>query len=238
MPSFSPRRLAVAVLLLASTAGAARAQVGYTPAQSPFKDLVYRQEFTIFTGVFRAAGDPAKVAPQSGPLFGGKYAVRVGGPAWFTARVATVSSERRVINPFHPAATRFVGTKSDRLWLADLGIDLALTGNKSFHGIVPVLGGGAGVASDFVSKADSGGFKFGTNFAFTFGAGLRWVPGGRWQARLDLTDYLYQINYPDQFYVEVQSATDTSAVLSGKQSTRLWKHNAAIAIGASYQFFR
>ena len=235
MPSSFPRRLAAAALVLASTAGSARAQVGYTPEQSPFHDLVYRQELTLFTGLFHASEDPAKVAPRSGPMFGAKYAVRVGGPAWFTARLGMVSSDRRIINPLHPVATRFVGTKSSNLWLADVGLDLALTGQKSFHNFVPVIGAGAGIASNFDSKADSGGYKFGTNFAFTFGTGLRWVPGGRWQARVDLADYLYQITYPDQYYL---TASDSTSVLTAKQATRVWKHNVALTIGASYQFFR
>ena len=43
-------------------------------------------------------------------------------------------------------------------------------------------------------------YKFGTPFAFSFGGGLRYVPGGRFQLRVDWNDYLYQLKYPTQYY--------------------------------------
>ena len=80
---------AAAVALLASTAGA---QVGYPPERSPYRDVEFRQELTLFSGYYAAGQDPAKVAPQSGPMLGLRYDVRVGGPASLTARVARVFS--------------------------------------------------------------------------------------------------------------------------------------------------
>jgi hypothetical protein len=231
----SPARLSPAVLAaLALTVSGAGAQVGYPPDRSPFIDLVYRQEFTAFTGWFAAAKDPAGVAPQSGPMLGVRYDVRIGGPASFTAQLATVGSKRTEIDPTRPLATREVATRNAPLFLGDAGITINLTGQRSFRRVVPVVNGGVGLVSDFKS-ADAGGYRFGTAFAFTFGGGLRYVPGGRFQLRADLSDHFYQLNYPDSYFAP---AADSSRLLPADQPKAFWKHNAAITIGASYLFFR
>ena len=224
---------AAAAALLASTAGA---QVGYPPERSPYRDVEFRQELTVLTGYYAASADPAKVAPQSGPMLGLRYDVRVGGPASLTARVARVFSERNVVNPaLDPGAGRAVGSESWPLYLADVGLTLALTGQKSLHHLVPVVGAGAGIASDFRS-ADVGGFRVGTAFALNFGGGVRWVPGGSFQLRADVTDHLFQIGYPSSYFFATTSGG--KAVLGESQSRSVWKHNAAITLGASYLFFR
>ena len=220
-----------AAALLASSAGA---QVGYPPQRSPFHDVETRQELTLFTGYYAASADPAKVAPQSAPMLGLRYDVRIGGPASLTARASGVFSQRDIVNPALPVgAGRAVGTESWPLYLADLGITLALTGQKSYHHLVPVLSFGGGIASDFQSE-DVGGFHVGTTFALNFGGGVRWVPGGSFQMRADVTDHLYQISYPESYFV---SAVGTP-VLGPAQPRSVWKHNAALTLGASYLFFR
>ena len=221
-----------AATLLVSTA---HAQVGYEPEASPFRDLEYRQELTGFAGWFNAGKDIAGVAPQSGPIVGARYEVRVGGPAQFTARVARVASERRVLDPAKPAAERDLGTESWPLYLGDVSLSINLTGQKSWRRLVPVINGGAGIVSDFEGDADVGGFQFGTQFAFSFGAGVRFVPGGRFQARVDLSDHLYQVEYPESYRVP---ASDDTSVLRNTQALRNWKHNVALTVGASYLFFR
>jgi hypothetical protein len=223
--------LAAALIALPALA---QAQVGYPPERSPYRDLEFRQELTGYAGYFLASEDRLGVAPKSGPLVGARYDVRVGGPVALTVRAARVFSERRPINPAFPVATRNLSTRSWPLYLSDLGLTLNLTGQKSLRGLVPVLTGGIGVATDFKGE-DVGGYEFGTSFAFSFGGGVRWVPGGRFQLRADVADYLYQIRYPDSY---TTGATGVPPVLSGGRGQNSWKHNAAVTIGASYLFFR
>jgi hypothetical protein len=230
-----PTRVVLLAAALAAAAAPAAAQVGFTPEKSPYRDLDYRQELTAYTGWFAASKDQAGVAPQSGPLVGARYEVRIGGPAQLMTRFARVFSERNVIDPTKPAATRSLGTESVPVYLADLGIALNLTGQKSVRGFVPVLTGGFGIASDFSSKADVGGYDFGTSFAFSYGAGIRYAPGGRFQLRVDVNDYVYQIKYPSSYFVP---ATDQTVVLGSKVAKSQYRHNAALTVGASYLFFR
>jgi hypothetical protein len=223
-------RVAVAAMALASAPAAA--QIGYPPTESPYRDLEFRQEATFFAGWFAAQKDPAGVAPRSAPIAGVRYDVRIGGPAQFTGRLATAFSERTIVDPTQPAATRVVGVESWPLYIADANITVNLTGQKSWRHLVPVLNAGIGIASDLKGGTDIGEYKFGTSFAFNFGGGVRWVPGGNFQVRADFADYVYQIQYPSTYYDE------ETPVLDDDQAASVWRHNLALTLGASYQFFR
>jgi hypothetical protein len=123
------------------------------------------------------------------------------------------------------------------LLLADAGIALSLTGFKSWHRLIPEVNGGAGLVTDFRTNGDVGGFSFGTRFALSLGAGIRWVPGGRFQLRADLTDNLYRIAYPASYY---QPASDGTAIFAPEreQPRAIWTHNPTITLGVSYLFRR
>jgi hypothetical protein len=227
---------AVALALVLAAAPVA-AQVGYPPGASPYRDLEFHQQATLFTGWYAAQSDPAGVAPQSGPMLGLRYDVQIGGPAQFTARLATVRSERTVINPALPPATRVVGTRSWPLYTADASLSVNLTGQKSWRKLVPLLNAGIGVVSDMKGGTDVGNYKFGTSFAFDFGGGVRYVPGGNFQLRADVADYIYQIQYPADYTLSSTSNGSSPVIASGKP-TGYWRHNLALTLGASYQFFR
>jgi hypothetical protein len=235
-------KLVTLLTLLATCASALEAQVGYPPRESPFRDLRERQAVTFFTGYYRAKKDPARVAPQSGPIFGAHYEWRASGPANITFDLARVSSERRVIDPERDASCasqdrecKYLGTWRWPLYMADVGAALALTGARSFHNLVPELRGGVGITTDFHSAPDVGEFAFGTRFALSWGAGIRWVPGNRFQLRADLLNRLYSIRYPDAYYIP---ANDGTSVFGNAQNKTAWLNNPAFTIGFSYLFSR
>lgn len=226
--------LALGLALLAVPVGA-QVDVGYSPPKSPYADLEFKQEVTAFAGYFLAAKDPAGVAVRSGPMGGIRYEVMVGGPAQFVVRLARVNSDRRVIDPAQPVATRDLGVRSWPIYLADLGLSLNLTGQRSFHGVVPVIYTGVGVVSDLAKKVEEDPFNLGTTFAFSLAGGLRIVPGGRFQVRADAGTYIYQIKYPAPYYA---LTSDNTSVLNGKQAKNFWKRNLGLTVGASYLLFR
>jgi hypothetical protein len=226
--------LFVLAFFLAVPAGS-QVSVGYPPAKSPYRDLEYHHEMTLFGGYFVPSADPAGVAPQSGALAGIRYEVVVGGPAQLVVRFAEAFSERNVINPTEPAATRNLGTRTWPVYLADAGLSLNLTGQRSFHGIVPVTYLGVGIATDAGKKVDGDPYRLGTTFAISLAGGLRFVPGGRLQIRADAGTYLYQIKYPTAYYVP---ASDNTSVLDNKQAKNFWKRNGAFTLGVSYLLFR
>ena len=225
-------------MILAASASPLAAQgvdVGYPPPSSPFQDLEYKQEATVFGGYFLAGKDPAGVAPRSGPMVGVRYEVGVGGPAQIVARVSTVMSERRVINPVEPAASRDLGIRTWPIYLADFGMSVNLTGQRSWRGMVPVVYTGIGLASDIGKKAEEDPYRLGTTFAFSVAGGLRIVPGGRFQLRADVGTWFYQIKYPSEYY---SLTSDNTAVLENDQAKNFWKRNLGLTLGGSYLLFR
>lgn len=238
-PISSTRRAAIArtaaLLVTLALPSTVAAQVGHTPATSPYRDLEHRQELTAFGGVMVSHKDVAGVAYRGGPMLGARYQLYLGGPAYVVGRFSAVQSERTVIDPRQPLATRDLGDRSGTLLFADAGLEIALTGHKSWRGLVPVLNGGLGVGSDFRSS-DVGGFKFGTPFALTYGAGIRWTNGRRLQVRLDAGDFLFRLTYPERYYREAND--DVPAVLEPNVSRTRWTHNGAFTLGLSYLFGR
>lgn len=221
---------AAAVSLAGARLGA---QVGYPPTRSPYVDLPYSQEFTLIAGDFHGHRDPANVGPQGGAITGLHYEWRAGGPAHITGEAAYISSDRRLIDPLRAEPGRELGTASRPLYSADVGVGLSLTGAKSWHRLVPEVGSSVGLISDLRSQPDSGGFLFGTHFAFGVNAGLRIVPGGRWQVRIDAKDRLYTLAYPQTFFTVPAGGT---AVVPITQARSFWMNNPAYTLGLSWLF--
>jgi hypothetical protein len=221
-------------IALATIATTASGQVGHLPTQSPFRDIETRHEFTFFGGYYNAGEDPAGVAPNDGPIFGARYQVHVGGPAFLLVRWSHVNTDREGVDPTKNGDARLLGKQDVSINIYDVGLALNLTGEKSFHHIIPVLNVGGGLATCGCT-VPSDPYRFGTPFAFSFGAGIKWVPGGRFQLMADWNDYLYQLKYPTEYYV---IGVGGSAVVTGNSSRTFWKNNRALTIGASLLFFR
>ena len=81
---------------------------------------------------------------------------------------------------------------------------------------------------------DTTGLKFGTPFAFSFGAGVKYVTGGRVQLRVDVGERLFKQKYPDAYY---RTASDNTAVLTDA-SRSYWTNHGLITVGVSYLFDR
>lgn len=221
----------MAAVALASSSAPAGAQVGYEPPESPYRDLYSRHEITAFGGWFLPRRDPAGVAPQGGPMGGVRYELHAGGPAFFYARLGASGTHRTVLDPTLNAPQRVVGEERGPLLMGDLGLSASLTGRRTWHGLMPVISAGAGAVSDLRSGTDIGGFSFGTRFALTAGAGVRWLANQRVQLRADATDVIYRINYPDTYYLR---SADATQVLEAKQARSLWTHNVALSFGIGY----
>lgn len=221
------------------------AQVGYDPDKSPFRDLERTMEVTVFSGLYTARRDPARVAPQGGPILGVHYQWRASGPLSLTGTLARVESERRVLDPERLATCsgstepnpdcKLVRTYRWPLYYMDGGLALDLTGARTFYGLVPDLRAGVGLVSDFHTQPDVGEFTFGTRFAMKWGGGIRWVPTDLFQLRADVTNYLHSIRYPETYYLP---ATDDSQILAISQKRSVWLNNTALTIGVSYLFSR
>ena len=164
-----------------------------------------------------------------------RYEITVGGPVQLVTRFARANSKRNVIDPTKPEGTRSLGSAEWPVYLADAGFSLNLTGQRSWHGVVPLVYLGAGVASDAGKKVEADPYRLGTTFAILYAAGLRIVPGGRLQIRADAGTHMYQIKYPAAYFIK---ASDDTQVLPDSQSKSFWKRNQAYTLGISYLLFR
>jgi len=225
------------LLLLAAGAAPVLAQrpVGHEPASSPYRDTEWRHQVIPFAGVLRAARDVAGVGPRTGAMLGVRYDVGIGGPMQFTARLAYADGERTVKDPVKPAATRVVGSKGSGLLLADVGVTMALTGRKAWHGLAPTMGAGFGLASDLDARPDVGGYFFGSKFAFNFGPGVRIVTGKRLEWRLDATRHLWQLRYPQRYRTEGAGVTPLVPSTRGLNS---FAGNWALTVGGAWGYLR
>ena len=139
------RRGALAPLLLLALPTALGAQiVGHEPDQSPYRDIVYHESFTLFGGRFAGNTGPAGVGLGPSAVFGGRLAVRLAGPVELSATFAEALSSRHVI----VADTAVTHTDSARRGadvrlpavLADLALVLNVTGDKTWHRLAPYVG--------------------------------------------------------------------------------------------------
>lgn len=239
----SLRRGALTFAMLAGASSAMRAQVGYEPRKSPYRDLERSHEMTLSSGLFRAHPDAAGVAPQSGTMIGVRYQwLAGGGPVNLSAEVARVESQRRVLDPDLPQCTtgepldcKLISTYRWPLYFTDVGLALNLTGGRSYRRLVPEARAGVGFVTDFHTKSDVGDFAFGTKFTITWGGGVRWVGSGPFQLRFDLANRLYKVGYPVTYY---QFAPDTSTILTPLTKRSAWMNNAGLTLGVSYLFGR
>ena len=229
------RTMRLLPLVLTVVPLASGAQVGHAPARSPYRDLEYRQELTFLGGNFDAAADPAKVAPRGGPMVGLHYEFRVGGPAYLTARVAGVFSQRTMVDPKLDLAERVLDPdKSSPFLLTDVGFSLNLTGFKSWHGMVPFVGTGLGLGTGFEGQ-DVGGYRFGYPFLLVLRPGIKFATAGQWHTRFEATNYFYRVRYPETYFVKT-GADDP--VLKPGSARNYWKRNLGLSLGMTYTFGR
>lgn len=199
---------------------------------SPYRDLEFRQEWTTFAGYFNARHDPASVGPQGGLLIGERWSLRMGGPAYFTMRIAGSLQTRNVRNPQQPTQL-----KTERLPIiyTDAGIELQLTGAKTWHSLAPLIGGGIGMSADLKGARDVGGFRFGYPLTVTFGGAIKFVPQRGPNFRLDWSNYAYRLHYPDAYFLKTGTQ---NPILPPDVKKNLWRLNAVWTLGTTVFNFR
>ncbi len=221
--------------VLAGAPAALHAQVGHLPSESPFQDVKLGQNISISAGWMFMDRDPAGVAPKSAGFGQLRYDAAVGGPASLFARWTIMPSTRALLAPGAIVPERITHNPSVVTHIIDGGIDLSLTGNKTWHHIVPSLAGGIGVVSDFASP-DSGNYQFGNKFVFSYGFVVRYMHPKGLRVRLEASSYLWQYDYPDSYYLQ---APDGSAIIvRGVGGTSAWTDNWALSGGVSIPIFR
>jgi hypothetical protein len=228
--SIAPTVAALLVLPVAT----ASAQIGHMPDKSPYEDFKIGQTLTVMGGWMNMRRDPANVAPDASWLAALRYDIGVGGPASLFARYVGSPSQRNVLVPSNTQANRVIARPNVTTHMADLGLDVSLTGRKTYRRFMPSVNGGIGIVSDFAS-ADTGSYRFGTKFTFSYGFSMRYIPRRGPQLRVDFTNFIWQYQYPDRYFV---LANDTTSVLRRASEQSAWRGNWGVSAGVSVPLFR
>jgi len=227
------RRVAAVSLMAALMARSAAGQVGSPPEHSPYVDAPFSGELTALGGWFSGNTGRAGVGPQSAPVAGGRFEWHLGGPMGLGLRFARAFSDRTVINPL-VFSGRVLGTTSQPMYFFDTDLMLSLTGQKTWHKLMPIVQAGLGLTTDFGQDKDIGGYALGTSFALNFGVGVRWIPSRRWQLRLDATDNVFQQSYPNSYFTPpIDGGTP---VLNPTEGQNEWNHSFMATLGISWLF--
>ena len=232
-----PFHVKTALFSLACAAAPLAAQVvGSMPDQSPYRDLEDGQRFGVVAGLWSFGKDPAGVGPKGTvPAYGARYDLALSGPMYLTVRALSGSVSRNVIDYNLPHTTRLVGTRSAVLTDIDASLTLALTGDRSWHHVQPLVHFGAGMvfaAGD--SKVDVSGFALKPTISLTTGAGVRWVTGHSSELRADLSLNWWQLKYPQTYRATV--ADPLAVVPTGSLSP--WTVNKTVTVGWTWRIFR
>jgi hypothetical protein len=227
----------MALLAAAAAAGPLAAQVGNPPGQSPFHDLTVRQSFTLSGGRFGGNAASAGVGWRSGSLAAVRLDTRLSGPLDFYVSIAFAGSSRYRINTEQDTLTRKTGPFPKTLFLTDIGIVLNVTGAKTWHGIAPYVGFGAGWMLPSAAATDTGGYNAGSNFTIVPSLGTRILFTRSLAARIEVRDYFLRYEWPLRYFYPLDRNGDAlPPVLSADLKDRQWTHNIALTVGFVYGF--
>jgi hypothetical protein len=238
-----PRAAAAAAALLLAVWPSARlsAQVGHDPEHSPFADVTTKQTLTPFVSRFFGNTSHAGVGPQPGLAVGARFGNRLSGALELWVTLAYVSSQRNVVDPSLPVATRVTGPVDYRLVSADLSLAFNLTGAKTWHGLAPYVGAGFGIVSPTASTTDPSGFKAESHISFVPTIGTRMRLTRSTSLTLEVRDNLVHYTWPSQFFADANGNAVPPAVLppvldANTEKSTQTTHNFTLTAGLSYHF--
>ncbi len=233
----SIRRTASALglaIALALGAEVASAQVGHLPVTSPYRDLRIKQTVT-FTGGYLVGGrGKAGVGPSAGPLVGARWDAHVGGSLALFLGVMGSDLERNLVNPIEPPGpTRNFGMAKQTVWVADAGINLLLTGRKTWNGLAPYIGLGLGMVFGNSVPEDSV-FTFSRKFHIGPQLGTRYFFNRRFHLRFEARNIIWRMTYPSVFLTIPEEEPQTPVIDGNVDRLAEWVHHLVLTIGLGW----
>ena len=213
------------------------AQVGHDPSRSPYRDVPRGGVAVLTAGYLGGSRGRVDVGLSDGPTFGVRYEAGLGAIG-VSLGLAYGQTTRFVVDPTKDSASRKTGPFDDDVVLADAGLQLVLTGRKTWHGLAPYLGGSIGVAVGGGSPRDTSGYDFGSKFTFAPEAGIRWYAARRVSLRADFRAVAWKLTYPISYKVPGPTGctTDCSRVLPLDAPLDEWTWHPWVTIGIGWTF--
>lgn len=217
------------------------AQVGVDPAHSPYRDILHGNGWTVTTGRIGGDGGSLRQSPNGGIAFGLRYDVRFSQLLGGFVGLSRYSTTRQYLAHDDSVATRYHGALDQPVWLPEAGLQVNLSGAKTWHGFAPFLAVSMGVATSGKVKSDTSGFVFGTKLAFTPSAGARWYLSERIHVRLEGQLIYWKMKYPTNWLDEPTaqpgpSGGPTTAPVPNVTALADWVHTPAFRVGVGFSF--
>jgi hypothetical protein len=227
-------------LALAPITTQALAQVGHPPASSPYRDIRKGHTFTVTGGYLSGDGGEFGIGPHDGPLFGVRYDIRTASAIQLGLGIAHGSPDRFIVNPFVQLANRRSGPVSQSVTLAELDVQLNVTGGKSWRRLAPYVGAGGGIAFGGGTPADTSGYEFGNKIFLAPNVGVRVFFSDRIHLRAEARATFWKLKYPTTFQQEPVEEPGTqenpNAVIPSDGSLDEWTTSSLLQAGLGYSF--
>jgi len=232
-------RILASAVLLAAAAAPLAGQVGHPPAASPYRDITNGHSVTPIVGYVAGGGGRFGIGAHNGLVYGMRYDVRTGKTIQFGLSYVQGDLDRFIVNPFVRIANRVTGPFDQLTRLADLTVQLNVSGGKGWHGIAPYTGVSLGVAFGGDLAADTSGYEFGNKFYVAPQVGTRFFVGSHLHLRAEARAAFWKLEYPlvfgDEPVEEPGTPEAPNAVISDNQFDE-WSVSPWFQVGLGYAF--
>lgn len=233
----SARRWLVSVASACALASSAAAQavVGRLPSEAVMRDVEGGQRFGTFVGWLDTGADPVGVRAHASPMVGVRYGVPMAGPMYFAMRLYGTASDHDVFVADTAAGGRRAGTASANQLGFDAQFELALTGQRSWHGVQPLVSAGLGVITGVANHFDAAKYAPGASLTYLLGVGARFHTGRSGELRADAGWMVHQMRYPRLY--QTPPSVDVVALRPSGSLTPLVT-NRSVTVSWTWRVFR
>jgi hypothetical protein len=213
------------------------AQIGHDPGTSPYHDIPLHPGPMLFYGHLSGDRGRSGAGVSNASTIGVRYEIPAGRSMLFQFTTAYLRGDRFIYDPRADSTSpqRRVGPVKSDLALAEVGLQLRLTGAKTWRGVAPYAGTALGLMFDVNSPGDTtgSGYRFGTKLTFAMATGVRWYPSRRITVNADVRAHLWRLKYPLSFH---NPAPDGSTVVPLRQNLTDWTVHPWVSLGIGWIF--
>jgi hypothetical protein len=212
--------------------------------ESPFKWIERGLRLGLFGGYRLADRGNLDHGPGSTVAGGARFRIRVSSPLSLELGAAYQPAERWVIDPTLETGPAPVDTVRVGYLLASAGIQVGLTGARTWNGIHPflTLGGALNIGIDeersdvFVDPDETDlRFDLGTAPALYIGAGFEVFPSQKMGVAIEARNYFSRLKAPDGWFTEEILTTILDAGAEAPREGQ-WTYNLELSLALYYYF--
>jgi len=216
--------------------GPLAAQVGADPSHSPYHDIRHGNGWTVSMGHLYGDGGPLRLSPNSGQTFSARYDIRLSGLLQGFAELGYLKGERMLLNPDDSVVHRYSGPVDAPVWTPQIGLQINLSGAKTWHGVAPFVAFGLGAAVGEKTAQDTTQYQFGTKLLFKPSMGVRYYLGERIHVRLEGSVYYWKLKYPADWLNPPADEPTAAAPITTTKGLADWVHTPGLRLGIGVAF--